>query len=118
MNNSNNSLAVYDHNESLELAGNNEELANELFNMLVKELPVHKQKIEHAGTNHDFENLKQFTHKLHGACSYCGVPQLRASAFALENIISFSESVDIDKEIKTLITALDSLINYAKNTEC
>ena len=106
------SLAIYDEEEAATLAGNNKELAQELFSMLINELPEHRQKIEQAKKENNVELLKIHTHKLHGATSYCGVPQLRDCAHKLENIISLYETDKIDIATQKLVAALDAVIDY------
>jgi len=108
-------LAIYDNEEGKKLAGNNEQLAKELFAMLIKELPEHKHKLEEAKKNNNIEDLKNHIHKLHGATSYCGVPQLRSFANRLENIIGNAETDHVENAYQAVLTAIEKLIEYAKN---
>ncbi|MCW8955889.1 MAG: Hpt domain-containing protein, partial [Gammaproteobacteria bacterium] len=103
---------IYDPDEASSLAGGNPQLANELLGMLIKELPEHKLKIEQARNETDMTQLKQVTHKLHGATSYCGVPMLRSRARDLENSIDNQLLDKLEAHYNDLITAIDELIDY------
>lgn len=104
--------AIYDSNQGLELAGGNAQLANELFTMLINELPGHKQRMELCMHQPDLTELKYHTHKLHGATSYCGVPMLRQFARELEQIIDNKQNMKLDKAIHDLLKAIDVLLEY------
>ncbi|MFW2373740.1 MAG: response regulator [Gammaproteobacteria bacterium] len=103
---------IYDPDEATSLAGGNSQLAEELLGMLIKELPEHKSRIELARHENDISQLKQVTHKLHGATSYCGVPMLRIRARELENLIDTQQVDDLDDHYNDLLTAIDELIDY------
>ncbi len=105
-------IAVYDANQGLELAGGNAQLANELLMMLLNELPGHKQRIENCS---DLADLKFHTHKLHGAASYCGVPALRACARQLEHYIDSQQLLKLDKAKHELLDAINTLLAYHCN---
>ena len=106
--------AIYDADEGKKLAGNNSDLAQELFGMLIKELPTHRKKLQAAQRNDDIKDLKNHAHKLHGATSYCGVPQLRSSTGQLENLIDQNEKAQIEIAYQQVIADIDKLIVFAK----
>jgi two-component system, NarL family, sensor histidine kinase BarA len=108
-----NTLATYDNEEGKKLAGNNAQLAEELFGMLIKELPGHKKNIEEARKNNNMDDFKNHVHKLHGATSYCGVPQLRSAANELENLIGNSETDRIESAFQAVLTAIVKLMEYS-----
>ncbi len=105
-----NEFSAYDKTEGIQLAGGNEQLANELLTMLIKELPDHKQKLKTAKTNNDLEQLKKHIHKLHGATSYCGVPLLRTAARDLEEAIDKKNFQNLDACYEQVIDRLDELL--------
>ncbi len=71
-------LPVVDPAVALEQAGGNEELAGDLFGMLLEELPVHERVFRECLAAGDFERMRVQAHKLKGSTAYCGVPALRA----------------------------------------
>lgn len=103
---------IFDKAEAIERAGGNEKLAMELLAMLQKELPEHSQKIQTAKKANNLKDLKQHTHKLHGATSYCGVPLLRHAAKRLENIIDNKNLNELDEAYEDLLAAINSLSTY------
>ena len=76
------------------LAGGRAELAKEFFEKLVATLPDDKKTIHEAFTNKNWEALRDHVHKLHGACCYCGVPQLKRCAQKLESALGNGASND------------------------
>lgn len=83
------------------LAGGKMELAKEFLEKLIATLPEDKQQINKDYQNKDWKLLRDHVHKLHGACCYCGVPELKNRAQQLEAAIE-SENPDSMK------TALDA----------
>ncbi|HEY9051000.1 MAG TPA: response regulator [Gammaproteobacteria bacterium] len=104
--------SIFDEAEAIERAGGNRKLAMELLSMLQKELPEHQQKIMAAKEANNLVDLKQHTHKLHGATSYCGVPLLRHAAKQLENTIDNQDFPELDKHYVELLAAIESLNSY------
>ena len=75
---------IIDKALALEQAGGSSDLANELFAMLLKDLPQFDREIRAAYERRDWKMLQCSVHKLNGAAIYCGVPALRAAAETLE----------------------------------
>lgn len=98
----------------IKLAGNKEDLAQEMLEMLINALPSDRAAIKSAFDNQDYYELREQVHKLHGACCYVGVPKLKAIAKELENAIS---ALDIDR-IEAYVAALEkeiaAILNYYK----
>lgn len=77
-------LQSTDWNLGVTLTAGNEELAKDLFTMLINELPNTQELINTAYKNHDIKAFKDHVHKLHGGCCYVGVPKLKYLAKTLE----------------------------------
>ncbi len=107
--------SVYSEAESIKLAGGNEQLAKELFDMLIKELPKHKSKLLSALDQNSIEDMKYSVHKLHGATSYCGVPALRIAAAELENIIDENDDELFEEAFNITITEIERLLVFYTN---
>ncbi len=103
---------IFDLEQSIQLAGGSEQLANELFPMLVSELPVHKKNLLAAKETGDLHDLKKFIHKLHGGSKYCGVPSLQNAAADFERIIDNQHIDRIDKALEEVINAIDELVDF------
>ncbi len=106
------SLSVYDHQLAIELAGGNEQLAQELFPMLMAELPTHRENLSTAQHTNNLQDLKKYIHKLHGGAKYCGVPALRQAAADFEYIIDNQQLENIDNAYDSVIKAIEDLHSF------
>jgi len=104
-------LPCYDHEEAIKLAGGNAELAQELFQMLIAELPQYQEKIQTAQENNNIKDLKHFIHKVNGATSYCGVPKLRKAAVELESLIDHNELDTAPQKVKEVLDNISELVD-------
>ena len=95
-------LKVIDPELALERAAGNEDLAKELFGMLLEELPVYQYELQHSLSENDLARLLEHTHKLNGAATYTGVPALKAAVNDLETTLKREQREDI----KTLVTGI------------
>lgn len=105
---------IYNRQESIELAGGNETLADELLPMLINDLSTQRKKLLKAHDANNLAELKILIHKLHGGTRYCGVPALRHAASTLENIIDSQQTTRIDSAVQQVIDAIDELMNFCK----
>ncbi|HSW92941.1 MAG TPA: Hpt domain-containing protein [Gammaproteobacteria bacterium] len=106
-------LAVIDRELGLRVTGNNRELAEEMLQMLVKNLATDIQKIQDAYREKNNQLLGEQLHRLHGAVSYCGTPRLKKVVAALEVAVkqkqdeSLSELLDLlAQESQLLVEAV------------
>lgn len=104
-------LPCYDHDEAIKLAGGNAELAQELFQMLIAELPQYKEKIQIALEDNNINDLKHFIHKVNGATSYCGVPKLRKAAVELESLIDHDTLATVPEKVKEVVDNITELVD-------
>jgi len=104
-------LPCYDHDEAIKLAGGNAELAKELFQMLIAELPQYQEKIQTAQENNNIKDLKHFIHKVNGATSYCGVPKLRKAAVELESLIDNNTLDTVPQKVKEVLDNINELVD-------
>jgi len=103
---------VYNRQQSIELAGGNERLANELLPMLVNDLPAQHEKIQQAYAKQDMSALKTHVHKLHGGTQYCGVPALRQAAAKLEQVIDQQQQQLLERGMRQLGKQIEALLDY------
>ncbi len=80
-------LPVIDWQLAIKRANNNKALALELHEMLVADLNPYQRDLNAAAKQKDFDKLKHLTHKMKGACCYCGVPELDDAVRTLETMI-------------------------------
>lgn len=105
----NNDTEIFNLDESIRLAGGNRELAFELLNMLIDELPAHKTEIGKSLKSNDFDNLKHHVHKLHGSSRCCGTPALLKAAQALETTINQNNN-QLENHMINLMTEIDRVL--------
>lgn len=99
--------------QCLELASGKEEVAKELLDMFVNELPDVSDSLRAAFTDQNLADLEEIVHKLHGGSCYCGVPQLKDAAADLEKYLKTewpeANSPELSKRYATLITAINEV---------
>lgn len=95
---------------SLKLASNRADLAKELLEILIAELPATREQINAAYARQDYALLHQHIHKLHGAACYCGVPQLKKIVTTIDDQLSKQQLSELPKCIKKLNTAINKIL--------
>ncbi|OZG70614.1 hybrid sensor histidine kinase/response regulator [Hahella sp. CCB-MM4] len=104
-----------DLQNSIVLAGNKADLAEELFSMLLEGLPEDKTSIQKAFELQEQEILLERVHRLHGASRYCGVPALRRKAGELETLIKKGQPHK--DELYALIDEIDRVQYWAERND-
>ena len=90
-------------------AAQKEDLAKEMLQMLVDYIPEVNDVIELALKNKsDIDTLTHHIHKLHGSCSYCGVPKLKNICMTVEK--SLRTGVDVDDIEPELFELQDEML--------
>lgn len=95
--------------QMLEKTSNNKDLANVLFNKLFIELPGQVHAISQAMEQHDWEQARQITHKLHGSVGFCGFKHLKDIANELETQLS-EQPTNTDTSFAELSDQIDRFI--------
>jgi len=102
---------VIDHELSLELAGGDQELANDLLAMLIKELPDLRDKLQQTFDNGDMDNMLEHAHKIVGSTRYIGVPALAISAGQLEKHIKENNTDSIPSALEQVNNDIDRILD-------
>ena len=110
-----NNFSIFDKQESINLAGNNETLADELFPMLIMELENYRENLLLALQEDNLTALKMHIHKLHGGTKYCGVPELRNAAANFESIVDQKKADEYSDGLEKVISAINNLLEFNKN---
>ena len=107
-------MSLFDKELALSQAGGNAELAKELFEMLIKDLPGLRDSMNQAHAQQDKQIFWNATHKIHGGTAYCGVPDLKNACKLLEDEIKSAYPSDaIDEPLKKLNSEIDRLLESA-----
>ena len=96
---------IIDWEEGIRLAGHKKDLARDILNMLVRDLPQELSHMQQLHQEQNFQELIKCVHKLHGAVCYTGTPRLKSALAALET------------HLKTHIMDDSSLLLHQLNTE-
>ncbi len=71
----------------------------DLFEIYIRDLPIHVKEIDQAIKDNDFTNLKFFTHKLKGSALTLGLESIANSCIELETA---AENKKIDEQVQKL----------------
>lgn len=102
---------------ALQQSANKPELARDMLAMLVAFLPEVRHIIDTqlAATQPDHEALLHIIHKLHGSCSYCGVPRLKSLCYLLETQLRQGEPLaSMEPELLELLDEIQHVTEAAQ----
>lgn len=105
-----------DIDASVRLAAGKTDLAEELFSMLIEHLIHDEDLIRAHWMANERVPLLECVHKLHGAARYCGVPELRDRACALETALKQNED-DINDKVEQLLSAIARIQRWCERTD-
>ncbi|MCP5161626.1 MAG: response regulator [Hahellaceae bacterium] len=105
-----------DIEQSIKLAAGKADLAEELFSMLLENLPADLDAIKGHYHNRDMDELLSRVHKLHGATRYCGVPEMRRASESMETALKQKE-VSLDAPVNTLLASIEQVLVWSENND-
>lgn len=95
----------------------NERLATEFLSRFIQELQLNRDELvllmDKTTVHTDrIDALERFAHKLHGACCFCGVPQLQRQVAELETSAKHAKHIDELNDVMTmLMQEIDAVLN-------
>ena len=102
---------------AVRIAGGSPALADELFAMLMEDLPEQRATLVEALRAGDHERLRGCAHQIHGAAAYCGVNRLREAARALESALARGEAEAAPALTESLLAEVDRLLERPASGE-
>ncbi|WP_070970421.1 two-component sensor histidine kinase BarA [Vibrio sonorensis] len=108
---------IIDWQAALKQSANKEDLAKDMLQMLVDSIPEVSSIVEQALdlNNFDIDTLVHHIHKLHGSCSYSGVPRLKKVCAEVEKALrSGSAITDIEPELFELQDEMEKVAASAE----
>ncbi|WP_112478550.1 two-component sensor histidine kinase BarA [Vibrio variabilis] len=108
---------VIDWNAALKQAANKEDLAIDMLQMLVDFIPEVAELADNILDNgfDDVEQVIHLIHKLHGSCSYCGVPRLKSICATIEKALRAGDSLeDIEPELFELQDEMEKVLESSE----
>jgi len=109
-------IPVFDRELALQRAGGSQDLAEELFAMLLRDLPDFRNRIEAAYAAENMPQLIEIVHKLNGAATYCGVPALKAAAHQSETTLKQGQYEAYPALHQQLLGEIDRVLSSASNS--
>lgn len=101
---------LLDERRAVHIAGGNVQLAQELFQMFMDELPDMKARLNQAFDSLDLPQLEAEAHKLLGAALYCAVPSVQRSAERVEKAAIRGHTDDIPDCMADLNQDIEALL--------
>jgi two-component system, NarL family, sensor histidine kinase BarA len=98
---------IIDWDQSIKLAGNHKELAEEMLDLLIKSLSEDIARIKRVYKEQNYIELLRQVHKLHGALCYCGLPRIKTLVARLETELKNN----IMDSLSALLDQLDAEVN-------
>lgn len=102
-----------DRAAALKTCGNRLEIAIEMLEMLLRTLSSDRQLIVAAIEGNDLQTAETLVHKLHGACCYCGVSELKNCCSAMETLIKKNMSEHLPDVLARFNDAVDDLLQWS-----
>ncbi len=112
-----NNDTIVDWPLALRQAANKEDLAQDMLKMLVASFSEIDQVIEMAVNDDEYpsSDLLHHIHKLHGSCSYSGVPRLKKICATIEQALRSGSNVqDVEPELFELQDEMEKVKESAK----
>lgn len=107
--------ATLDWQLALRQAAGKSDLARDMLQMLVSFLPEIRNKVEEQLVGETPEGLLEAIHKLHGSCSYSGVPRLKNLCSLLEHQMRNGTVPEaLEPEFLELLDEMDNVTREAK----
>ncbi|WP_067518251.1 response regulator [Endozoicomonas ascidiicola] len=99
-----------DINLAIQLAAGNHELAIEMLTMMKQGLDDDLKVLQESWQSNDCLAMLERVHRLHGACRYCGVPELEQICDRLETRLKTTQNLRDPKTAKDYQKLLHSII--------
>jgi len=109
-------LTVLDHKKAIQQVSGNKQLADDLLQMLIKELPDYKHNIQQSLENGTKEELDKILHKMHGGLRYVGAPALTQVVSNTRSELLTINKTQLEQAIELICRECDRVIkqgNYS-----
>lgn len=101
---------------ALKRAAGKQDLALEMFSMLIKSVPGTLEQTREFMAQDDTSELQKVIHKFHGACCYTGVPNIKRLAETIEAGLKQTTSIStVEPELLELMDQLEEIDKDSKN---
>lgn len=101
---------------SIKLANNNKDLAKDLLQMFITDLPKASESIHYAYDQQQHSDLLSEVHRLHGASCYCGVAKLKTILAEMESSLKEKAMNQFNKVFKEFDAEVANILTEYKTT--
>jgi HPt (histidine-containing phosphotransfer) domain-containing protein len=101
----------YDRELALTQVGGNPKIADELLEMMLRELPGQRIAMAGAVESGQLDQLRSIVHCVRGAASCCGTPGVAETSGALEYALKLGAESDIPELLEALFDEIESLVS-------
>lgn len=105
-------LPIIDWELGLRLAGNKEDIAKDMLELLINSLPEEIALINTFSKDRNYSQLLKQLHRLHGAICYCGLPRLKLLVSRLETDLKNNIMFGLPSFLDQLNTEVNLLIEH------
>ncbi len=112
------SLPTRDISAAIRTSGGNNQLSEELFEMLLRQLPEHMRAIQQMYDKRLWLELREEVHKLRGSAAYCALPGLLKATQSFEEALATSpDDTDYTDMVAQVFHEIDRLLvgRHSKN---
>jgi len=98
-----------DINLSLDLAANNKSLLKQIFEILLREIPHHKEQLSNAVRQLDYAKLSMIAHKIHGTTCYACLPRLKSQVELIQQQLTQESYTLLEATVDEMIEELEQI---------
>ncbi len=103
-------VPLVDTSKAVRLTGGKEDLARELYGMLLADLKAKREQLAFAG-DEDRERLRALAHRIQGGARYCAAERVQRAAQRLEYVTGAGRTAaEIEAAVNRLHGAIDELL--------
>ncbi len=104
-------LPVLDHNKAIQQVSGNKQLADDLLQMLIKELPDYKRTLQQALDNSTKEELDKILHKMHGGLRYVSAPALTQAVSTTRSELAILSMTQLQHAVELICRECERVIS-------
>lgn len=94
---------------SLSLCADNASLLNQIFEILLREIPGYRNQLNGAQEQSDNSRIALIIHKIQGVTCYVSLPVIREQALEIQRVLSKNPDQDVKSRIQDIIKELHEI---------
>lgn len=94
---------------SLHLSANNESLLRQIFEILLRDIPHHKDQLSNAARQLDYEKLSTLIHNIHGVTCYACLPRLKIQVESIQQKLAQKSYLHLEVAVDAMIEELEQI---------